>query len=241
MEKPAGGHEERDMDLIECASPNFDPRPVGAVLDMMVLHYTGMPNANAALERLGDPASRVSAHYVIDEDGAVYRMVPEGARAWHAGAAFWRGSRDINARSIGIELVNPGHEHGYRPFAEAQMAALETLASGILERHAISPRNVVGHADVAPSRKKDPGELFDWARLARAGIGLWPETPATDVGPADAMLAMLDEYGYGIGDSKRAIEAFQRHFRPARVDGRADAETAGRLAGLLALCRRRSA
>jgi N-acetylmuramoyl-L-alanine amidase len=229
------------MDLIERASPNFDPRPVDVALDMLVLHYTGMPSADAALARLGDPASRVSAHYVIDEDGAVYRMVPEGARAWHAGAAYWRGSTDINARSIGIELVNPGHEYGYRPFTEAQMAALEILASGILERHGISPRNVVGHADVAPARKKDPGELFDWARLARAGIGLWPEAPATEVEPADPMDAMLARYGYETTDAKRAIEAFQRHFRPARVNGRADGETIGRLAGVLALCRRRSA
>lgn len=229
------------MDIIERASPNFDPRPPRVAIDMVVLHYTGMPNADAALARLADPASRVSAHYVIDEDGAVYRMVPEGGRAWHAGAAYWRGSTDVNARSIGIELVNPGHEYGYRPFADAQMAALETLAGGILERHGISPRNVVGHADVAPARKKDPGELFDWARLARAGIGLWPEAPSADDGPAEPVVAMLAEYGYETKDAKRAIEAFQRHFRPARVDGRADGETTGRLAGLLALCRRRSA
>ena len=229
------------MDIIERASPNFDPRPTSVGIDMVVIHYTGMASADAAFSRLGDPASRVSAHYVIDEDGAVYRLVPEGERAWHAGAAFWRGARDINARSIGIELVNPGHEYGYRPFAEAQMAALETLASGILKRHGIAPRNVVGHADVAPTRKKDPGELFDWARLARAGIGLWPEAPVRNVGPADAVVAMLTEYGYETEDPMRAIEAFQRHFRPRRVDGRADRETNGRLAGLLALCRCRSA
>ena len=160
-------------------SPNFDARPPGARIDMLVLHYTGMVSAEAAIERLCDPAAKVSAHYLIDEDGAVRRLVDENHRAWHAGEASWRGKSDINARSLGIELVNPGHEFGYRPFPEAQMAALEALAQDILARHTIEARNVVGHSDVAPRRKTDPGELFDWRRLAEAGIGLWPGKPPT--------------------------------------------------------------
>ncbi len=199
---------------------------------MLVLHYTGMESAALALERLCDPAPKVSAHYLIDEDGSVTRLVDEGDRAWHAGVANWRGESDINGRSVGIELVNPGHEFGYRPFPEPQMAGLENLAGDILSRHPIEARNVVGHSDVAPGRKTDPGELFDWRRLAAAGIGLWPGAAvegadATHTGP------MLAEYGYETSDLSSSIIAFQRHFRPARVDGAADAETAGLLHALL--------
>ncbi len=199
---------------------------------MLVLHYTGMQSAALALDRMGDSSSKVSAHYMIDEDGAVTRLVDEGERAWHAGVAGWRGESDVNGRSIGIELVNPGPEFGYRPFPEPQMAGLENLARDILFRHPIEARNVVGHSDVAPGRKIDPGELFDWQRLAAAGIGLWPGAPADGADAARAGI-LLAEYGYETGDLGAAVAAFQRHFRPARIDGTADAETAGLLAALL--------
>ena len=227
------------MTPVERPSPNFDDRPSATPIDMLVLHYTGMESAEAALARLCDPAApganRVSAHYVIDEDGATLSMVDEAARAWHAGVASWRGEADVNGRSIGIELVNPGHEFGYRDFPEAQMAALEELASDILDRHPIPARNVVGHSDVAPGRKTDPGEKFDWTRLAAVGIGLWPG----DRDSADAVdvSAMLSEYGYDITDEAAAITAFQRHFYPETLDGRADSGTAGRLRALLDLCK----
>jgi len=196
---------------------------------MLVLHYTGMQSAGEALARLCDPTAKVSAHYLIDETGAVYRLVPEDRRAWHAGVSYWRGKTDINSRSVGIELVNPGHAWGYRPFPEPQLEALCALAGEILDRHPIPPRNVVGHSDIAPDRKLDPGEKFDWARLAAAGIGLWPAKPG---GATGVLRDMLAEYGYDVS-TRHAIAAFQRHFRPARVDGLADDETIGLLAALL--------
>ncbi|TVR96882.1 MAG: N-acetylmuramoyl-L-alanine amidase [Rhodospirillales bacterium] len=204
---------------------------------MLVMHYTGMRTAAEARARLCDPAARVSAHYLVDEDGTVTPLVPEVRRAWHAGVAFWRGRTDINARSIGIELVNPGHEFGYRPFPEAQMTALRALAEDIIRRHGIPARNVVGHSDVAPMRKQDPGELFDWAGLAPRGIGLWPAE--ADDCPMDAAVitAMLGEVGYDLTDPTAALKAFQRHFRPSRVTGRVDTETVRRLSGLVAMCR----
>ena len=210
-------------------SPNFNARPEGASIDMLVLHYTGMQSAEAALTRLCDPAAEVSAHYMIDEAGQVFALVDEEDRAWHAGVSVWRGEANVNNRSIGIELVNPGHEFGYRPFPEAQMAALIELANGSLWRWPIPPRHVLGHADVAPRRKQDPGELFDWRRLAEAGIGLWPEPGAVE-GDAAAMLAA---YGYETEDLSASLTAFQRHFRPARCDGAADEETLSVLNGLL--------
>ena len=213
--------------MILTPSPNFGPRRSG--IDMLVLHYTGMTSAEAALARLCDPTAEVSAHYLIDEDGTVHALVAEEMRAWHAGRSWWRGEADVNSRSVGIELVNPGHEFGYRPFPPVQIAALVGLAGGILARHPIPPRNVVGHSDVAPGRKQDPGELFPWADLAAKGIGLWPE-PGEATGEAVAMLA---EYGYDTSDPAAALTAFQRHFRPKRVDGVADAESAALLAGLL--------
>ncbi len=230
----------------ERPSPNRDARPAGRSVDILLLHYTGMRSAAAALDRLCDPAAKVGAHYLIEEDGAAWRLVPEELRAWHAGVASWAGASDINARSIGIELVNPGHEFGYRPFPEAQMAALERLAAGILTRHPIPPRRVLGHSDVAPARKEDPGERFDWARLARAGIGLWPDTapPFVDGASPDlrALQADLARFGYGVPrsgaldhETRAVVAAFQRHFRPERVDGQPDPGTAGRLAALLAL------
>ncbi|MBF0247860.1 MAG: N-acetylmuramoyl-L-alanine amidase [Alphaproteobacteria bacterium] len=200
---------------------------------MLVVHYTGMTSGAEALDRLCDPEAKVSAHYLIELDGGVFRLVDEDKRAWHAGVAWWRGELDVNGRSVGIELVNPGHEFGYRAFPHAQMVALEGLAASILKRHPIPPRNVVGHSDVAPRRKQDPGERFDWKRLARAGVGLWvdgtPPLDATD----DEVLAMLSAYGYEVADPTATLAAFQRHFRPARVDGVADAETAGILKALL--------
>jgi len=217
--------------MIERPSPNCGPRPDGVPVDMLVLHYTGMRSAEEALDRMCEPSARVSAHYCIDEDGSVTRLVSEGKRAWHAGVSYWRGETDINDRSIGIELVNPGHEFGYRRFPEVQITALTLLAAAILRRHPIPKRNVVGHSDIAPSRKRDPGELFDWPRLARVGIGLWPKTLAGEPGEVPRMLA---EYGYR-ADEEGAVKAFQRHFRPARVDGVPDEETAGLLAGLLAI------
>jgi N-acetylmuramoyl-L-alanine amidase len=196
---------------------------------MLILHYTGMLTGAAALDRLCDPKTEVSAHYVIDEDGTVWRLVAEDRRAWHAGRAWWAGESDINSRSIGIELVNPGHEHGYRPFPEPQMTALIALCHGILARHTIPSHRVLGHSDVAPDRKLDPGELFDWRRLASDGIGLWSDEVAGDT--TDFAEAMR-HFGY-LDASPEAIRAFQRHFRPARVTGIADRETAARLADLV--------
>jgi N-acetylmuramoyl-L-alanine amidase len=196
---------------------------------MLVLHYTGMQTGQAALDRLCDPAAKVSAHYTVDEDGAVYAHVPEDRRAWHAGVSFWAGATDINARSIGIELVNPGHEFGYRAFPEAQIAALITLCHGILSRHPIPAARVLGHSDVAPARKEDPGELFPWGRLAKAGIGLWPDWIESDL-----KSQLLIRYGYDPDAPLDAvITTFQRHFRPQKVDGQWDGECAGLLAWLL--------
>ena len=165
--------------LIEAPSPNYDERRLHAPVDILLLHYTGMQTGGAALERLTDPDSKVSCHYLIEEDGTIYRLVAEAHRAWHAGASFWAGERDINSRSVGIELVNPGHEWGYRPFPETQMQALIGLATELLARHSIPPERVLGHSDVAPTRRwYDPGELFDWHSLAKNGIGAWPHVTA---------------------------------------------------------------
>ena len=216
------------MRRIERPSPNHDDRG-GAAIDMLVLHYTGMKTAEEALSRLCDPAAKVSAHYTIDEDGTVYAHVPEARRAWHAGVASWAGAGDINARSIGIELVNPGHEFGYREFAADQIASLITLCHSILMRHPIPSLRVLGHSDVAPARKDDPGELFPWQQLAKAGIGLWPQAVTSDLGP-DA----LSRYGYDPNAPQdKVITAFQRHFRPKKLDGQWDGECAGLLAWLL--------
>ncbi len=214
-------------------SPNHDARPAGAEISVLVLHYTGMESAEAALTRLCDPEAKVSAHYVVDEDGTTHVLVEESARAWHAGKSNWRGYEGVNDISIGIELVNPGHEFGYRPFPEAQMQALITLCQQILARHPIPPRNVVAHADIAPDRKEDPGELFEWRRLAQQGIGLWAEG---DMKPPERMFQpeasseevrhlqhKLSDYGYplpitGVYDAQTisVIKAFQRHFSAGR-------------------------
>jgi N-acetylmuramoyl-L-alanine amidase len=214
-------------------SPNFDARPDDVAIDMVVLHYTGMKTGEAALERLCDPVAKVSAHYLIHENGGGVQLVEEADRAWHAGIASWRGESDINGRSIGIELVNPGHEFGYREFPDAQLSALEDLCQDILSRHPIPSRNVVGHSDIAPTRKQDPGEFFPWQRLSTKKIGLWPRRLGTISSSADHAAALFSLYGYDVENFPLAIGAFQRHFRPSRVDGIADGETLGLLRGLI--------
>jgi N-acetylmuramoyl-L-alanine amidase len=217
-----------DMKIIDCNSPNFDSRQ-GHAIDMLVLHYTGMPTFEEAKKRLCDADAKVSAHYLIDENGSTYCIVPEERRAWHAGLSSWRGESNINQRSIGIEIVNPGHEFGYRPFPAAQMKAVAMLARDFIARHKIPARNVVAHSDIAPARKEDPGELFDWPTLAKLGIGIWPQGDLS----AAAEAAKLADYGYDIADLPKAITAFQRHFRPKSLTGQWDSECGGLLAALL--------
>ena len=234
--------------LIQSPSPNFDSRHAGQPVEILVMHYTGMITAAAALERLCDPQAKVSAHYLIDEDGQCYQLVDEAYRAWHAGAGAWRHWEDVNGVSIGIEIVNPGHEHGYRPFPLVQMQAVAGLANSILQRHPVLPCNVIAHSDLAPQRKEDPGELFDWAWLAGQGIGLWAGIPA--IMPITTELVgdevrnlqqRLAAYGYplvisGVWDeqTQACIRAFQRHFRPGLLSGQWDSDCEARLAWLLA-------
>ena len=220
-------------EMIECPSPNFDDRD--QAVSIVVLHYTGMEDAASAIARLRDPEARVSCHYLIAEDGQVLRMVPEEKRAWHAGQSYWRGIQSLNAASIGIEIVNPGHEFGYRPFTPQQMDALVPLLAGIVERHQVPPANIVGHSDIAPARKQDPGELFDWALLARHRLAVARPTRGlvdplwTDGG----FLLALERYGYDVRDSLAAIVAFQRRFRPELIDGEIDGECRAILLQLL--------
>ncbi len=234
-----------NLEIRERSSPNQKERTAPARIDMLILHYTGMESAAAALERLCDPAARVSAHYLVEEDGTLWRLVPESRCAFHAGRSFWAGETDLNHVAIGIEIANPGHEWGYRPFPPPQMAAVETLCRDILARRSIPPDRILGHSDIAPDRKSDPGELFDWPRLARAGIGIWPQpsplAPARRgeaIGAAEraAALADLAAIGYCVeeGRERMALQAFQRRFRPALFNGRLDAETAIRLVELCA-------
>ncbi len=224
------------------ASPNHGARAAGAAVDILLLHYTGMPDADEALAWLCNPKSQVSCHYFVHEDGRVVQLVDEDRRAWHAGKGSWRGETDINSRSIGIEIVNPGHEFGYRSFPEPQIEAVIALAKDICGRWTIPPDRVLGHSDVAPERKEDPGELFPWRQLADAGLAL-AVTPAPirpgnviqpgAVGPPVAALqAMLGDIGYGCPESgvyddltKAVVTAFQRRFRPEQVDGIADIST----------------
>jgi N-acetylmuramoyl-L-alanine amidase len=219
--------------IVDAPSPNFDERALP--VSMLVLHYTGMEDSASAVARLRDSEAKVSAHYLVDEDGRVLRMVDEEKRAWHAGRAFWRGLTDINSASIGIEIVNPGHEFGYRPFPEPQMGSLMPLVADIVARHRIRPPYVVGHSDVAPARKLDPGELFDWARLARLGLAMpRPATNLMDPLWTDGgFLLALERYGYDVHKPKPAVEAFQRRFRPEHIDGVIDGETRAILLGLL--------
>ena len=212
------------MTIREAPSPNWDERPGGVPVDMLVLHYTGMRSAAEAIARLRDPAARVSSHYVVEEDGTVWRLVPEERRAFHAGLSYWRGHTGLNERSVGIEIVNPGHEWGYRAFPPAQMAAVGSLCRAVLPRHPIPGRNVVAHSDVAPARKDDPGELFDWQRLAADGIGIWPT--AGDAEDERGVPALLAAIGYDPGvPMEIAVRAFQRHWAPEAVTGIADART----------------
>src|SRR3954469_9109333 len=210
--------------IIDSPSPNFDARDCG--ISMVVLHYTGMRDAESAIARLRDPEARVSCHYLIDEDGRILRMVAEEDRAWHAGLSYWRGTHGVNSCSIGIEIVNPGHELGYRPFTEAQMAALLPLLAAILERHRVVPANVVAHSAVAPERKLDPGELLDWARLARDGLPV-ARAPRALIEPHwtdGGFLLALERWGYDVGEAQPAVVAFQRRFRPELIDGLIDGE-----------------
>ena len=217
--------------MIHTPSPNHDARPDGTPIDMLILHYTGMLSGPAALARLRDPAAKVSSHYLVEEDGRVFALVDESRRAAHAGISHWRGHSGLNARSIGIEVVNPGHEHGYRPFPALQMAALADLCESILARHPIPARNVVGHSDIAPDRKQDPGEFFDWQGLAAQGIGIWPRAAAA---PVDDVPAALSAIGYRTDlPLPVLVTAFQRHWRQERVDGIADDETRAMLGAVL--------
>lgn len=217
----------------EVPSPNWNERKLP--VSMVVLHYTGMASGALALDRLCDAAAQVSAHYLIDEDGTVTRLVDEAKRAWHAGKAYWRGMTDINSASVGIELVNPGHDLGYRPFADAQMEALVPLLVDIVGRHGIAPANVVGHSDIAPARKTDPGELFDWDMLARYRLALAKPKPRMRLiyDNDSAFFLALERYGYDIADGPAAIRAFERRWRPHRITGQIDGQIGGLLFELL--------
>jgi N-acetylmuramoyl-L-alanine amidase len=219
--------------IIDCPSPNFDERALP--VSMIVLHYTGMIDGASALARLRDPAAKVSCHYLITEDGQIARLVDEDKRAWHAGKAHWRGIDDVNSASIGIELVNPGHDHGYCPFPDAQMQSLMRLMVAICNRHGITRGNIVGHSDVAPARKLDPGELFDWDRLAMVRLALpRPRKYLTDPEWSDAaFLLALERFGYELIDAEAAVRAFQRRFRPETIDGIIDGECRAILLSLL--------
>jgi N-acetylmuramoyl-L-alanine amidase len=212
------------MTILETPSPNFDERSLP--ITMIVLHYTGMQDGPSALARLRDPEAKVSAHYLVEEDGTVCRLVDEAMRAWHAGRSHWRGITDINSASVGIEIVNPGHEWGYRPFTEEQIDALIPLVAAIKARHAITRGNIVGHSDIAPARKRDPGELFPWYRLAKLRLALpRPTRNLMDpMWPQGGFLLALERFGYDVSDPMAAIMAFQRRYRPELVDGEIDAE-----------------
>ncbi len=229
-------------------SPNWDARTGSA--DMILLHYTGMRSAEAALRRLCEPSARVSSHYVVMEDGEIYQLVPESERAWHAGISSWEGETDINSRSIGIEISNPGHDLGYPDFPDAQVAAVVALCRDVMARRHIPAARVLAHSDVAPARKPDPGEKFPWRRLADAGIGLWVEpteiVPGPELDPGDQselvtrMQNEFRQFGYDLAASgtfdqatEQVVIAFQRHFRPARVDGILDYSTYETLKRLL--------
>jgi len=235
------------MRLIDAPSPNLDARLKPP--DMIILHYTGMPTGDEALARLRDPSAQVSAHYLIEEDGRIFTLVPEERRAWHAGLSFWKGERNLNGVSIGIELVNPGHDWGYRPFPVAQIDSLLELVGDIRGRWSVPDGRILAHSDVAPDRKVDPGELFPWKRLAEAGHGLWAEPPpapgaALAAGEEStavfALQAGLTRLGFDCAPSgaydettTTTVTAFQRHWRPELVDGIADGETRARLMALL--------
>lgn len=230
--------------IVELPSPNCRERDPGSVIDTLMLHYTGMQSGQAAIDRLRDPQAQVSSHYVVEEDGRIVRLVPELLRAAHAGISFWRGRTMLNDTSIGIEIVNPGHEWGYRAFPAPQVDAVRRLCLGILSRHPIPANRVVGHSDVAPDRKQDPGELFPWKSMAESGIGLFPHD-VPDAGAHDAVVdgpgllqvrRALRRIGYEVQEQggyddrlQTVLTAFQRHWRPETINGHADAGTRVRL------------
>lgn len=231
-------------------SPNAGDRRKGCRPNLILLHYTGMPSAEKAVRWLANPRAKVSCHYVIDDDGSITQMVPEGSRAWHAGASHWAGEADINSVSIGIEIQNPGHDHGYPDFPPAQMQAVAALCRDIAARRGVPPQRILAHSDVAPGRKIDPGEKFDWAWLAQAGAGHWV-APAPldadacrlldeDAAAVEEAIDLLRRYGYDFEPRERddwfavVVRAFQLHFRPARADGRLDAGTLDTLQRLVA-------
>jgi N-acetylmuramoyl-L-alanine amidase len=236
-------------------SPNHGPRKHadGAECrapDMLILHYTGMPEAGQALQWLCNPASNVSCHYFVFENGHTLQLVPEGRRAWHAGVSSWKGDGDINSASIGVEIANPGHPGGLPDYPEAQIVAVMALCRDICARWRIPPERVLAHSDVAPGRKIDPGENFPWRRLSEAGVGLWIEPAPLGAGrffsrgdegpPVEALQAMFALFGYGAPVSgvfcertEAVVAAFQRHWRPDRIDGVADASTITTLRDLI--------
>lgn len=233
-------------------SPNIEPRRGGAQPNILVMHYTGLPTVEKSIEILSRPDCKVSCHYVVDLDGRVTQMVAESMRAWHAGVSSWHGETDINSYSIGIEIQNVGHNRDYPDFPAPQMEMVRDLARDIISRHSIPPQNVVAHSDIAPGRKTDPGEKFNWAWLHRHGVGHWVTgadvaTNESSIQPGDCgeriknFQSRLKQYGYGIevtgchdACSVIVTTAFQRHFRPECFDGCVDAETDARIAALLA-------
>lgn len=235
------------LTIIDAPSPNFDART--KVPDMIVLHYTGMQTGEAALARLCDPEAKVSSHYLVEEDGRIFRLVAEERRAWHAGVSFWKGEEGVNHASIGIEIVNPGHEFGYRAFPEAQVAAVIALVADIRTRWEIEDSRIIGHSDVAPARKQDPGELFPWKRLAEAGHGVWAEADPAPGEPLSegaegvgvfALQAGLTRLGFDCAPTgkfdqatREVVQAFQRHWVQTRFDGVADGLTRARLMAVL--------
>lgn len=241
-----------ELKIINHPSPNQDERNSTHPIDVLVMHYTGMKSGAEALSRMCDPAAQVSAHYMVDEEGVVYQMVDELKRAWHAGISCWKGRASLNHTSIGIEIVNPGHEWGYRPFTEPQMHSVLALSKVILSRHDIPPENVVGHSDIAPNRKEDPGELFDWKWLAANGVGVWPDVDSVR-GSSDILVApyeegsdvafvqrRLAEYGYHIRvdgfygpKMESVVKSFKRHFVPEHLNTQWDKLADARIDALL--------
>jgi len=241
MPTMSAGNDNLKDRIIARPSPNCGDRPGDAKgdrkVDILVLHYTGMQSGAAALDRLCDPAASVSSHYLVEEDGTIFQLVDEDKRAWHAGRGQWQECNDVNSGSIGIEIVNPGHEFGYRAFPDIQIDAVITLCRDILTRHDIRPDRIIAHSDMAPDRKEDPGELFPWDRLAANGIGLWASAEPTkddDACTETEFDAMLDRLGYGPNDTLKRRIAFQRHWRPSDISGKLDGECAAILRSLLA-------
>ena len=232
--------------MLEHPSPNHDERPPEGRIELLILHHTGMSTGTAALSRLCDPKSKVSSHYLVEEDGRIFNLVSDERRAWHAGQSFWAGRRHLNDTSIGVEIVNPGHEFGLKYFPEAQIEAVITLSQNLMTTYSISASNVLAHSDVAPRRKRDPGELFPWERLATAGVGLWPDIVSNRrQGQRPGLIEaqrMLAKWGYACPetgamdqDTLACVAAFQRRYRPSRVDALFDVDCAERLGSLLAM------